>query len=157
MVDSATDPPICDETPATEDERAQAALLADALGGGLPHPDADFLRALALAHAPRPVASLAHEAAVARACATVARAPSRQLVRVCFGAAAALALAAGVAFYLAPQQSDRGRPRLALARSTQALFDRPFESGRGSARVDRIALARQLDARDNRFAQWGIQ
>jgi hypothetical protein len=62
------------------------------------------------------------------------------------------------------------------ARSTQPLFDEPFEvrrsasegqlkktaSGgatrpRGSSRIDRIAMARAGEFRDNEFSRWGAR
>jgi hypothetical protein len=44
------------------------------------------------------------------------------------------------------------------ARSTQALFDAPFaRTGGESARIDRIAMARAQDYRDNQFAAWGVR
>ena len=42
-------------------------------------------------------------------------------------------------------------------RSTQALFDQPFERGQATARADRIAVARTADLRQNRFARWGVK
>jgi len=45
-----------------------------------------------------------------------------------------------------------------LSRSTQALFTDPFApTGGESARIDRIAMARGADLRDNQFAKWGAR
>jgi hypothetical protein len=46
---------------------------------------------------------------------------------------------------------------LRCARSTGPLFSAPFPStGGASGRVDRIALARAADLRDNMFARWEV-
>jgi hypothetical protein len=80
------------------------------------------------------------------------------LIRVSFGVAGALALAAGVALFVGRTLAPAAPPvELAHLRSTQPLFDHPFRSGEGSARVDRIAMARSSDLRDNRFARWGVR
>ena len=82
-----------------------------------------------------------------------------------------LALAAGVCFVVwAQQRSGHARmstvagPRgasggvaLAIHRSTQPLFREPFAAvGGETSRVDRIAMARGADLRDNEFAKWGV-
>jgi hypothetical protein len=38
------------------------------------------------------------------------------------------------------------------SRSTQPLFKQPFKPGDAAARIDRIAMARERDYRENRFA-----
>jgi hypothetical protein len=75
-----------------------------------------------------------------------------------------LALAASVVVWITTGPSARGieighgqEAPLARVRSTQPLFDEPFRSGETSARIDRIALARAADYRDNRFAKWGVR
>jgi hypothetical protein len=45
-----------------------------------------------------------------------------------------------------------------VSRSTQALFpDRFAPVGGETARIDRIAVARAADLRDNEFAKWGVR
>ena len=61
--------------------------------------------------------------------------------------------AAVVLLFRAPPPSDA----LARVRSTQPLFTEHFEAHGGeSARIDRIAIARAADLRDNEFARWGV-
>jgi hypothetical protein len=91
-----------------------------------------------------------------------ARRRRNRVVRVSFGASAVLALAAAILLYV---RSDRPPPdtvhvvaTMAVSRSTQALFpDRFAPSGGESARIDRIAMARAADLRDNEFAKWGVR
>ena len=45
---------------------------------------------------------------------------------------------------------------LALSRSTDSLFAKPFASSSHSERIDRIAQARSRDLRDNRYTIWGL-
>ena len=46
----------------------------------------------------------------------------------------------------------------AVSRSTQALFPERFAATGGeTARIDRIAMARATDLRDNEFAKWGVR
>jgi len=50
-------------------------------------------------------------------------------------------------------------------RSTQPLFEEPFQASaatgarasHGSARIDRIAMARASDFRENEFSRWGAR
>jgi hypothetical protein len=152
---------------ATEDELARAEALRDALDdASQSSEDAELLRALALAESPRPLAEAAQDALVANALkgmdARQARAKSDQrgvVVRVTFGAAALVAAAAAVVLVVGRSGSLDGgaTPELAHVRSTQALFDQPFERGQASARADRIAVARTADLRQNRFARWGVK
>ena len=67
-----------------------------------------------------------------------------------------LAFAASVIVWVTSSPSQAEAP-LARARSTQSLFDEPFKAGETSARIDRIAIARASDYRDNRFAKWGVR
>ena len=148
----------------TDEERAAAEELRRALDERAPHEDAELLRALANAHAPAELSKQENARLVAAALAKSdgARKGSAGrggvVVRVSFGVAAALALAAGVAFFVGRTIAPGAPPaELAHVRSTQPLFDRPFKSGEGSARVDRIAMARASDLRENRFARWGVR
>lgn len=155
------------DAPATDEEVAQADALRAALDEpSRPSEDAALLRALALADAPRPLPAEAHEALLARALARLDVKKARQrvdrrgiVVRVTFGAAALIAAAAAVLLVVG-RTGDVGestKPALARVRSTQALFDQPFERGQASLRADRIAVARTADLRENRFASWGVK
>ncbi|MFO0667045.1 MAG: hypothetical protein U0174_24045 [Polyangiaceae bacterium] len=90
-------------------------------------------------------------------------------------AAASIVMAVAAAFLLyvragawfggaAPSGMVDLRASLVPARSTQELFDEPFDAraslaspSRGSSRIDRIAQARTSDYRHNRFARWGVK
>ncbi len=45
---------------------------------------------------------------------------------------------------------------LAVSRSTDSLFAKPFASSSNSERIDRIAQARSRELRDNRYTIWGL-
>lgn len=144
----------------TDEERAAAEALRRDLEEGAPGEDADLLRALALAHDPKELDPKDNERLVLAALAKHPPRAARRgvVVRVSFGVAAALALAAGVAFFVGRTVAPPAAPvELARVRSTQPLFHEPFKSGEASARVDRIAMARASDLRDNRFARWGVR
>lgn len=144
---------------ATGEERDAAERLRRDLEDGRAHDDADVLRALAHAYAPKDLASGEHTRLVGAALrGRAARRPGRSARNASLGVAAALALAAGVAFFAARTLSPSAPPtELARVRSTQPLFHRPFRAADGSARVDRIAMSRASDLRDNRFARWGVR
>jgi hypothetical protein len=160
-------PPVPDDpdAPPSAEEVAQSDALRRALEDpSLPSEAADLARAASLAHSPRPIDPEAHrrivEGAVGR------RARGGTLIRVSFGAAA-LAVAAGVALVVGSSESPERAPRSSavadkppvfVVRSTQPLFEEPF-AGRssGSARIDRIAMARASDFRDNEFSRWGAR
>jgi len=169
------------DAPASEEEmRAAEALrlaLADeprepgSLGReNLENDAADLARAVALAHQPRPLSSEEHRAIVARALSDSTRTArttptpraSKTRARAAWGFAATLSLAAAVALAVSHLGDERAMAPSAVAaapvvvahvRSTQELFHEPFQSTGGeSARIDRIAMARASDLRDNRFA-----
>ena len=140
--------------PATEDEMRASERLRLALDASDDqHPAAALAQALTAAANPAPLSTAAERRVLAR---TVRRKPN--VVYVTFGA---LALAAAAAFALfVARPSDRsveGSASLVSSRSTQALFHEPFEPGQASARMDRIASARERDARENRYALWGVR
>lgn len=124
-----------------------------------------MLRALSLAYEPRPIDPKEHDVLVERALAKAPRARRGVVVRVTFGVAAVLAVAAAILLFVGrPRPRDGGH--LALTRSTQPLFTERFAppegraargSGEESARVNRIAMARASDWRENRFAMWGVR
>ncbi len=118
---------------------------------------ADLARALSAAWAPKPLDEAEHRKLVEEALRALPQRRGRTVVRVAFGlGGAGLALAASVLVYLSGSPASEELP-LARARSTQDLFTEPFRTGEASARIDRIALARASDFRDNRFAKWGVR
>jgi hypothetical protein len=138
----------------TADELRESARLRRALeDGDVSHPDAALGRALAAAMSPAPLAEAAG--------AELARSVDRRKPNVVFVAFGALGLAAAAAFALfvarprAPEHE--AVPALARSRSTQELFREPFDPKRTSERIDRIAEARARDARENRYALWGVR
>ncbi|MCA9586473.1 MAG: hypothetical protein KC657_14045 [Myxococcales bacterium] len=158
------DPGLVDDpdAPPSEEERAAAERLRVSLETGDGDPVVTALRA---AHAPEPIDATEHAAIVARvvtgaprrAYASMADAPrSTKVLRLSLGGAGvAIAIAAGVLLFL-QSKADHEHP-LARARTTQPLFSEPFKAGEASARIDRIAVARAADFRDNRFAKWGVR
>jgi hypothetical protein len=151
------------DSPATDEELAESARLRDALDDpGRTNEDAELARAMSSAWSPRDLSAEVHRALVEKALFRHDTRRRRQrVIRVSFGASAVLALAAAVLLYV---RSDRQPPEtvhttaMAVSRSTQALFRDPFApSGGESARIDRIAMARAADLRDNEFAKWGVR
>jgi hypothetical protein len=149
------------DAPPSAEELAESARLREALADpSKPSADADLLRALANAHAPREIEPLAHRAIVQRALATPPRRQRGTVVRVSFGVAAVLAAAALVLLFIRTRlpRPDAAVAQVSVSRSTQPLFTEPFaEQGGESARIDRIAMAREADLRENRFARWGVR
>ncbi|HEY3815571.1 MAG TPA: hypothetical protein VGL81_00285 [Polyangiaceae bacterium] len=151
------------DAPATEEELAESAKLRDALEDPTsPNENAELARAMSSAWSPRDLSAEAHRSLVAKALVHHdTRRRRGRVVRVSFGAGAALAVAAAVLLLV---RSDRQPPEtvhataVAVSRSTQALFqDRFAPTGGESARIDRIAMARAADLRDNEFAKWGVR
>jgi hypothetical protein len=147
------------DTPPGDDERAQADSLRAALDDASQrHEDAELARVLRAAWSPHDLPADEHRALVARA---VSR-PRSRVVRVSFGASAFVALAASVVLFLwtgtGPGTVSPVTQPVALSRSTQDLFRAAFPmTGGESARIDRIAMARAADLRDNEFAKWGVR
>lgn len=146
------------DAPVSEEERAEAERLRAALEDpSVPHADAELARALAASHNPRDLTPQHHRELVARAL------PRRRavVIRVAFGASAVLAAAAVALLVLGGGPgggSPSQPPSLAVSRSTQPLFPDPFaRTGGETTRIDRIALARAADLRDNEFAKWGVR
>ena len=150
------------------EERAAAAKLREALENQTGTGDAALALALGAAWNPKALGEEEHRAIVARALAAAPRAVRRSTVprrglprvvlRVMFGTTTALALAASIALVIwkGPLRGS-GEERLSRARSTEPLFGEPFKLGEASARIDRIAVSRTADFRDNRFAKWGVR
>lgn len=125
-------------------------------------PDGALEEALRAAVAPAPLPMTEHDAIVARVFEGAARrdaAPRGRVIRVAFGVSAVLAVAAAVLLWIRRPETPepRGASALINVRSTQPLFDEPFRSGEASARIDRIAMARSSDLRENRFSRWGLR
>lgn len=152
---------IVDDVP-TPEEVELAAALRDAL-------EADpVVQALAAAWRPKDINSIEHRQIIAEALPPAAKQGGR-VVRVTFGiVAGAIAIAASVVVWMNAPEAQSEAP-LARARSTQPLFQsyEGFKSGESnvsanvsvnaSARIDKIAIARAGDYRDNRFAKWGVR
>ncbi len=151
-------PPDDPDAPPTEQERAAAEALRDALDAPTASADVKLLRAFRHAASPNSLASGDNARLIARA---LTRAPRPRARVVALAAAAVVAVAAGWFAVLVPERPDATPPEtasLALARSTQALFGVPFSrEDAASARIDRISLARSSDLRDNRFAARGVR
>lgn len=153
-----------DLTPPTPEELEQARSLREALEQNGDHADAELCRALRIVQDPPQLDPRVNEWLVTRAMHRAQPKRSRAVVAL-FGAGTALALAAGVAFVLSGDlwtTSSPGRPVMAEAslipsRSTQSLFDEPFERHGGTSnRLDRIARERARDFRSNRFIKLGV-
>lgn len=147
------------DAPASEEEVKAAEELRVALEQGRSTEDADLLRALALAHEPRTLDTAENERLVTIALDRPAK--KNNVIKVTFGVSVVVAVAATMLMYLSaqgPTAKPVARAELVPVRSTQSLFDKPFESkSSASARIDRIALAREGDLRENRFARWGVR
>ena len=147
------------DAPPSEQERAEAGALRAALEDpSRDNDDARLARALSASWAPRDLTVEQHRDLVRSA---VSRRSAR-VVRLSLRASALLALAAAVALVLwndrMPPGSSPGLPAVAVSRSTQALFqDRFAPRGGETTRIDRIAMARAADLRDNEFARWGVR
>jgi hypothetical protein len=152
-IDASAHAQIVDDVP-TAEELELAAELREAL-------DADpMVQALAAAWRPKEINSIEHGQIVAKALPPAAKQGGR-VVRVTFGfVAGAIAIAASVVVWMNAPHAQSEAP-LARARSTQPLFQSydGFKSGEASAtaRIDKIAIARAGDYRDNRFAKWGVR
>jgi len=132
-----------------ESERLRQALESD----DSDHAGAALARALRAAARPEALAPERSRRATERA---LPRRPN--VVFVAFGAVA-LAAAAGFGLLLTSPRLEKAEalPALARSRSTAELFHEPFEPGRASARIDRIASLREREGRDNQYALWGLR
>jgi hypothetical protein len=164
------------DAPATEDELRAAAALAAALEPGssptgLAADDASYAEALRHAFDPAPIAPARLDALVDGAIDAALPRQRGRLIRVAFGGSAAvLAMAAAAVLFLRLGERSESAtqatvassavlsPVLTSPRSAQDLFDEPFpRTGGTSARVDRIASARERELRANRYAAWGVR
>ena len=140
--------------PPTADELRESERLRQALetGDGA-HPGAALARALRAATHPDSLAPEENRRVAGRA---VVRRPN--VVYVTFGAVALAAAAAFAVLFASPRlEKSAAAPELARSRSTAELFHEPFEPGQASARIDRIALSREREWRDNQYALWGLR
>jgi len=146
-IDERAHAEMLDDRPSWAEELAPAAKLRD----GLEHDP--LMGALRAAFRPAELDGDEHRAIVARALAPkVVRLPPRRMRAVVVATTIVALAACMVLWFNRPSEQP-----LAHLRSTQPLFDEPFKEGETSARIDRIALARASDYRDNRFAQWGVR
>ncbi len=158
---TATQGDLGPDAPPTETELREARALAAALEGDAgPNDDAAFLRTLAVTNAAPEAFALPrelNERLVSRALSAKAEPkPTGRVIRVVFGGGA-VALAAAAAFVFLLGKPEPETAKLAQSRSTQELFREPFRGDQASARIDRIAMARAGDLRENRFARWGVR
>lgn len=170
MKDPRDEIPLDPDAPPSEEELAAAEELRLALEDpARASEEAELARALALANEPRPLPEDVHAAIVAG---SLAKLPAKReergrVIRVAFGSAlAAVAIAAGVFLWLqvngtqgttGPQATMAAPLPLVQVRSTAPLFHEPFDSATTSARIDRIAIARADDYRENMYARWGVR
>jgi hypothetical protein len=154
----------------SEEELVEANKLRDALqrpasGQADAGDDTELARALSAAWSPAHLGVDAHRAMVDRALANHAarRRRARVVVRASLAAGALVALAAGLVLVVGNRSPTSPSPPAAVnalvsTRSTQPLFSEPFaRDGGETARVDRIAMARAADLRENEFARWGVR
>jgi hypothetical protein len=153
MVDQPIDP----DAPPTEEEIRDSERLRDALEKNEAHDGADLLRAVKSASAPAPLDAAALDAAVAQGLARPRARKGGVVIRVVFGAGAVAVAAAILAVVVRAPEPPR-TVELVHTRSTQSLFTERFEARGGeTARIDRIAIARASDLRENQFAKWGVR
>ncbi len=149
---------MSDQEENERDEMAKAEALRRALADA-DESDRDGLAELAeslrAAHAPSELSQKDHEEILSRAL-PPAKSGGGRVIRVTFGVVSAMAIAAGLLLYLrpiAPGKDPASEAPIAWARSrsTAPLFSEPWKRGESTARIDRIALAREHDFRENRF------
>jgi hypothetical protein len=142
---------ILDDLPTAEELRLAPLVEED-----------DMVAALKAAWNPTALGDADHQRIVDRALAgaVVTLRPARSRLRVAIvTTSTVLALAAGFILFVQTQETRAPRSEVALAkaRTTQPLFDEPFHAGETSARIDKIAIARAADYRDNYFAKRGVK
>jgi hypothetical protein len=164
---------MLDDLPISAEELRLAAELRDVLDGTRDASDAhdahdanDVVVALRSAWSPTALGEDGHHRLVEDAIGAAPRDHDRDAkvvalkprpVRVAVvTATTVIALAASVVVWITTAAPQAEAP-LARARSTQPLFGEPFKPGETSAHIDRIAIARASDYRDNRFAKWGVR
>lgn len=152
--------PIDPDAPPTEEEIRDSERLRDALEDPTSsHAEAELLRAVKSASAPAALDEKTLDSAVASGLQRFDASKRRSgiVIRVAFGAGF-LAAAAALIVLIGQKPPKHEHDAMARARSTQSLFTERFESRGGeSARIDRIAVARASDLRENRYARWGVR
>jgi hypothetical protein len=156
ILEAALEDPFAEpsEEEIRQSERLRRALEHD--DGS--HPDVELARALrsAVRPAERPASVAVPESP---------RAAGR-VIYATFGAVALAAAAAFALFVASPQReaatsaaSVQATPTQALhaSRTTDELFSERFKTGGATERIDRIALAREHDLRENRYRWWGVR
>ncbi|HVH44006.1 MAG TPA: hypothetical protein VM925_16755 [Labilithrix sp.] len=155
-LDEADHAAIVDDLPVSAEEASLAAALRDALDR---HEAPEIVAVLRSAWQPAALSEEEHraivDAAVDRRDRVVKLRPPVTR-RVFVVTTTTLALAASVIVWITTSAPPAEAP-LARSRSTQPLFAEPFRAGDASSRIDRIAVARASDYRDNRFAKWGVR
>jgi hypothetical protein len=140
---------MLDDLP-TAEEIAAAAKLRDGLDRD------ELVGVLRSAHRPESLPEAEHRTILDRAVSGgKVISLERRRARVVVVTTTIVAIAAGILLWVNRPSADAAP--LAIVRSTQPLFGEPFKTGETSARIDRIALARASDYRDNRFAKWGVR
>lgn len=154
---------ILDDLP-TEEELVLAEELRRALDRGAAPP---LVSALESAWRPRELSGEDSRVLVKRAleragepakeATVIAIAARRRPIQLVALTTTVIALAAAIVLWVRTNPTGPSEAPLARVRSTQELFDEPFRSGEAAARIDKIAVARASDYRDNRFAKWGVK
>jgi hypothetical protein len=155
-------PPEPDTAISDEEQAAAERLRADLESSSASSAEAELAQALSAAWEPRDLPAAEHRALLDRALDRRSRrvVRLRPVTRITLGRAAVVALAASVLLALVrpDQYLTTTGPVLAVSRSTQGLFSERFAAmGGETARIDRIAVARAGDLRDNEFAKWGVR
>jgi hypothetical protein len=118
-------------------------------------------RALKNAHEPAAIDAAEHRAIIDRGIERGLARRRGRVIRIGFGVSAVLAAAAILILLIGKirkPEIEGSDVQLAVARTTQPLFTEPFpKQGGESQRIDRIAMARASDLRENRFARWGVK
>ena len=145
--------------PPTPEEQAAAARLRDSFESD---PLVTLLRSAYTPSTLRPRVELGvRETALARQ----PNRPGLQSRRLAQSAWGVFAVAAAAALWLiaksngmldASQYSMQRSNTLAVSRSTDSLFAKPFALSSHSERIDKIAQVRSRELRDNRYAIWGL-
>jgi hypothetical protein len=143
-------------------ERELAAQLAEALSGKGKHALADLAEALRAAYVPTPLASTLADA-LAREAIRRERPPNVVPMRNVSVATAALAIAAGIAFWIVQtpksdlDSSAASAEQLVQSRSVAPLFAETFAQVTPTERIDRIYAVRSRELRHNRYAIWRVR
>jgi hypothetical protein len=148
--------------PPNEQELVESDRFRRALAGEAAHRDLDLVRALKAAGAPAPLDELHVERAADAALGN--RRARANVIYAVFGAvAAATAMAAGIMMLIGTRQEPSLAQQspsvqtLAISRSTSPLFAGKLENTSPTERIDRIAIVRERELRENRYAMWGVR